>query len=60
MHEEWKREEGECRIVNRERREEMESGKSWKRKNGQYNMKTKEWRMKNGMEHINMRLSANL
>ena len=46
--------------MNRERREEMESGKSWKRKNGQYNMKTKEWRMKNGMEHINMRLSANL
>ena len=38
----------------------MESGKSWKRKNGQYNMKTKEWRMKNGMEHINMRLSATL
>ena len=23
----------------------MESGKSWKRKNGLYNMKTKEWRM---------------
>ena len=39
LHEEWKREEGECRIVNRERREEMESGKSWKRKNGQYNIK---------------------